>query len=211
MVVREESAYIISSEEQLREIIAPPREMVAKKEMHALDGHFRALIERSPFVLIASSDAAGNCDVSPKGDPAGFVQVLDDRTLVIPDRPGNGRADTLRNIIENPHVGLLFIVPGMSETVRVTGRARINVDPALLARLAVKGKLPKLAIEVSVESAFVHCAKCMIRSDLWEPSKWPDRSELPSMAQMMSDQIPGNYSVDDVQTLLDESYRERLY
>jgi uncharacterized protein len=202
---------VIKTEDQIRAIIGRPNERVIKKEIAHLEVHSRAFIERSPFVLIASSDAEGRLDVSPKGDPAGFVRVLDDRTLVIPDRPGNRRADTLLNILRNPRVGLLFLVPGKQETLRVNGRAKIVRDLAVREPLTVNGKLPDLAIVVSVEQVFLHCAKCVIRSKLWEPQAWPDQSGLASLAQAIVEQAQLSQSVEEVHALIENDKVARLY
>jgi uncharacterized protein len=202
---------VIATEDQIRAIIGRPNERVIKKEIAHLEVHSRAFIERSPFVLIASSDAEGRLDVSPKGDPAGFVRVLDDRTLVIPDRPGNRRADTLLNILRNPRVGLLFLVPGKQETLRVNGRAKIVRDLAVREPLTVNGKLPDLAIVVSVEQVFLHCAKCVIRSKLWEPQAWPDQSGLASLAQAIVEQAQLSQSVEEVHALIENDKVARLY
>jgi PPOX class probable FMN-dependent enzyme len=202
---------VIASEEALRDLIGPPLARSVKKEITRLDGHCRALIAKSPFVLVASCDAKGNCDVSPKGDPAGFVQVLDDETLAIPDRPGNRRADTFANVLQNPCVGLLFVIPGKLETLRVNGRARIVRDADLRARMAVAGKPPELALVVSVEQAFIHCGKCMIRSTLWEPASWPDASRLPSQAQCLLDHGRLDESVEAIEASIRENRLTRLY
>src|SRR5258708_34307465 len=176
---------VIDSEARLRELTGAPIPRSVQKEIAPLALHCRASIASSPFVLIASSDAAGRMDVSPKGDPPGFVQVLDDLTLAIPDRPGNRRADTYSNVLQNPGVGLIFLIPGKLETLRVNGRARIARDVALRERMAVKGKLPELALVVSVEQAFIHCGKCIIRSQLWDKGSWPKIDDLPSQAKCL--------------------------
>jgi uncharacterized protein len=202
---------IITTEEQIRALLGQPNERVLKKEIARLDLHSKALIAKSPFVLIASSDAEGRLDVSPKGDPAGFVHVLDDETLVIPDRLGNRRADTLINILHNPRVGLLFLVPGKQETLRVNGRATIVRDAKLREPLAVHGKLPELAIVVAVEQVFMHCAKCIIRSKLWEPQAWPDHSGLATLAQAIVDQARLDQPVEEVHALIENDKVTRLY
>src|SRR5215216_2814448 len=158
---------VVTSEDDLRVILAWPRQRTLDKTINELDEYCREHIARSPFLLIASCDAAGNMDVSPKGDQAGFVRVLDDRTLVIPDRPGNRRADTFSNILQNPGVALLFLVPGRRETLRVVGKAQIVRDEALRESMAMNGKAPELLLGVKVSEVFFHCAKCIIRSDLW--------------------------------------------
>jgi uncharacterized protein len=201
----------VTTEEQIRAILGQPNERVLKKEIARLDVHGKAFIAKSPFVLIASSDTEGALDVSPKGDPAGFVRILDDQTLAIPDRLGNRRADTLLNILRNPRVGLLFLIPGKQETLRVNGRALIVRDASVRETLAVNGKLPELAIIVSVEQVFMHCAKCVIRSKLWEPQAWPDRSGLASLAQAIVDQAQLSQSVQEIEALIENDKVERLY
>ena len=179
----------IDTPEALREVVGLPRDAAVRKDIAHIDAHLRAFIAKSPFLLLGTSSAAGNCDVSPKGDAPGFVHVLDEHTIVIPDRPGNQRADSLSNIVENPHVGLLFIVPGKDETLRVNGTAQLVRDADILDACAVGDKRPKLAIAVDVQEAFLHCARCFKRSKVWETDTWPARDELASMAQMMVDQL----------------------
>lgn len=202
---------IVASEAQLREVIGEPIARSVQKEITRLDVHCRALIASSPFVLIASSDASGRMDVSPKGDPPGFVQVLDEETLAIPDRPGNRRADTFSNVLQNPGIGLIFLIPGKLETLRVNGRARIVRDSALRERMAMKGKVPELALVVTVEQAFIHCGKCMIRSQLWEKSSWPALDELPSQAQCLVDHGKLRESVEEVQASIEKARKIGLY
>lgn len=202
---------VITTEAQLRAVMGHPNERVLKKEIARLDAHCRAFIARSPFVLIASSDTTGRLDVSPKGDPAGFVHVLDDQTLIIPDRLGNRRADTLLNILCNPGVGLLFLIPGKQETLRVNGRATIVRDVSMREPLAVNGKLPDLAIVVNVEQAFMHCAKCMIRSKLWQPSAWPDQIGLGTLAQAIVAQGGLRESVEEMHAIIENDKVTRLY
>ena len=203
---------LVTSEETLRALVGRPSELALKKQIAALDPHCRDFIAHAPFVLVATANAAGQCDVSPKGDAPGFVRVLDDRHLAIPDRPGNKRLDGMRNILENPHVGLIFLIPGRRETLRVNGRARVVRDEALLQRMAVHGKRPQLAIVVDVEECFLHCAKAFLRSRLWQPDQWPDDSAVAPMAQMLLDQTrPPGLTVEDLERNLEESYRTRLY
>lgn len=201
----------VTSEAQLREVMGAPSPRALKKEIVRLDAHCRALIGASPFVLIASCDAEGRMDVSPKGDPPGFVQVLDDWTIAIPDRPGNRRADTFRNILANPGVGLLFLIPGMVESLRLNGRACIVRDAALRERMAVAGKLPALALVVTVEQAFIHCGKCIIRSHLWDPAHWPQVAALPTQAQCLVDHAGLTESVEEVEASVQRNRREGLY
>ena len=204
-------AQVLASEAELREVIGPPMARSVKKEITRLDVHCRALIAASPFVLIASSDRSGRMDVSPKGDPPGFVHVLDDETLAIPDRPGNRRADTFSNVLQNAGVGLLFIIPGKLETLRVNGRARIVRDAPLRERMAVKDKVPELALVVTVEQAFIHCGKCMIRSRLWEAQSWPSDDALPSQAQCLIAHGRLAEGVEEVQASIELARQTRLY
>jgi PPOX class probable FMN-dependent enzyme len=204
-------AEIITSEHELRAVMGEPMPRSVQKEISYLDKNCLAFIAKSPFVLVASCDAQGRLDVSPKGDPAGFVQVLDERTLAIPDRPGNQRADTFSNVLQNPRVGLLFLIPGKQETLRVNGRAVIVRDLAVRERMAVRGKAPQLALVVSVEEAFIHCTKCMLRSHLWEREFWPDPAGVPSQARFLVDHAKLPESVEQVQASLDETRKTRLY
>jgi PPOX class probable FMN-dependent enzyme len=200
----------ITSLEQLREIIAPPNDLAVRKQISALDEHCRAFIERSPFLFLATSGARGDCDVSPKGDAPGFVQVIDDTTLAIPDRPGNNRLDSLTNILENPHAGVLFLIPGADWTLRVNGRATIVRDAHILERCAVGGKQPALAIAVEVEEAFLHCPKCVLRSNLWDSDSWSAKDDL-SFAQIARDHVKlQDVPVEVVQKALDKAH-ETLY
>jgi PPOX class probable FMN-dependent enzyme len=179
----------IESEAGLRELIPPPEPPAVHKAIDHLDAHCRDYIARSPFLVMASSDADGRCDASPKGGPPGFVHVLDDRRLAIPDYPGNRRLDSHTNILESGGVELLFLIPGMGETLRVRGRACLTRDPEVLAALDDAGKPPKLAIGVEVERAFLQCAKSLRRSRLWDPESWPEREELPRGARIFADHI----------------------
>jgi PPOX class probable FMN-dependent enzyme len=201
---------IVEDPEQLREIYGAPSERSLKKQLTRLDKHCRAFIARSPFLVIASSDPSGRCDASPKGDAPGFVQVLDDETLVIPDRLGNNRVDTIGNLLARPGVGLIFFVPGINETLRVNGWACVTTDPAVLEPLVVNGKVPRSGILVSAEEIYFHCGKALIRSDLWNPEKQLRRSEFPSLGQILADQI-GGISVEESERQTAESYRTRLY
>ena len=206
---------IVSSKQELRALYGEPNERAVLKCKSALDEHSRAFIAAAPFILLATSNAAGQCDVSPKGDKPGFVLVLDDTHLVIPDRPGNNRTDGLTNILENPHVGLIFLVPGRGDTLRVNGRAAIVRDEEILSRTAMHGKLPKVGIGVEVEEAYLHCPKAFLRSSLWDTSTWADAQKLPSFAQMLWDQVPnarlGATSVEQYTSDLAKRVRETLY
>jgi uncharacterized protein len=203
---------VVTTLEELRALMGEPSETALRKDIGRLDEHCRAFIARSPFVLVATSDATGRCDVSPKGDAPGFVHVLDERHLVIPDRPGNKRFDGIRNLLENPGIGLLFLLPRSEETLRVNGRAQIVRDPELLASFAVQGKTPQLAIAVEVQESFLHCAKCVKRSGLWDSSQWPDLSGLASPAQIFLDHAkPRDMTLEAFEQRLQEGYRKNLY
>ena len=202
----------VETEAELREIVGKPGALAVGKQLDRLDRHCRDFIALSPFVLVGTSDVSGRCDVSPRGDAPGFVAVLDDRTLVIPERPGNRRLDSLLNILETGAVGLLFLVPGFEETLRVNGRACAVRDADVLERTAAQGKRPLVAIGVEVEECFLHCAKAFKRSGLWRTDGWPERSALPSLGQMFRDQgaVPGASS-GELDRRIGESYAKRLY
>ena len=206
---------VVTSKQELRALYGEPSERAVLKCHSSLDEHSRAFIAASPFILLATSNGAGQCDVSPKGDAPGFVMVLDDRHLVVPDRPGNNRTDGLTNVLDNPHVGVIFLVPGRGDTLRVNGRASIIRDEEILSRLAVQGKLPKVALGIEVEEAYLHCPKAFIRSSLWDPSTWADPQKLPSFAQMLWDQVPtkheGAATVEAYTSDLEKRVRETLY
>jgi PPOX class probable FMN-dependent enzyme len=197
----------ITTLEQLREIIPEPNELARRKQISVIDEHCRAFIERSPFLFLATSNAAGDCDVSPKGDAPGFVQVLDEHTIAIPDRPGNNRLDSLTNILDNPHAAAIFIIPGAEWTLRVNGRATIVRDAHILERCAVNGKRPALAIAIEVEEAFLHCPKCMLRSKLWDSEEWTSKDDL-SFAQIARDHVKVDVPVEVVQKALDRAHEE---
>lgn len=176
--------HVVSSIEQLRSVIGEPAAVACAKVSDRLNHLTRSYVERAPFVLVASSDADGGCDVSPRGDPAGFVRILDDHTVLLPERPGNRIADTLTNIILNQHVGLLFLVPGATEMYRINGRATLTTDATLLAPCAVEGKVPKLGIVVEIEQAYTQCSKAILRSDLWNPERFVVQSDLPTNGEI---------------------------
>ena len=202
---------VIETREQFRSIMGEASDKVTRKSLAALDKHCGVFIGRAPFMLIASADAQGNTDVSPKGDPVGFVKILDEKTLAIPDRLGNKRADTIENILQNPHVGLLFLIPGKTETLRISGTALVVRDEALRDSMAVNGKSPDFAIVVTVEEAFFHCSKCMIRSKLWQTEHWPDLDGLPRLAQTMVDAGKLELSESELHEIVVNDKRERLY
>ena len=178
---------IVENEAELRKVMGKPNPVAVQKTIDFLDANCRTFIARSPYMLVASSDGQGAIDVSPKGDPAGFVHILDDHTLVIPERPGNQRADTFTNVLKHPHIGLIFLVPTRKETLRVSGRAQVIKDSALLQTMAIKGETPKLGLALHVERAFFHCGKSVARSGLWRADNWADANDLPSLAQIIFD------------------------
>ena len=205
----------IDEPERLRATLGKVHELASGKTLKKLDKYAKAYIARSPFLCIGTADANGKADVSPRGDPPGFVRVIDDGTLIIPDRPGNNRADTMLNIIANSKVGILFLIPGIDDTVRVNGRAEIIDDPAALAPAAVNGKAPKLGIRVKVEEVFFHCAKAFKRSKLWDPSTHEKRGFLPNLAHIVMEQIRhcevAQAESDAVEEQIQEEYRTKLY
>jgi uncharacterized protein len=202
----------ITTEDQLREVVPPPRAPHAwAKTIDHIDSYISDFIGRSPFALLATCDKAGHMDISPKGDPPGFVRVLDEKTLAIPDRPGNGRADSFRNIVENPRIGVYFLVPGRQETLRVSGGARLARDAWLLEEMAVKGKPAQLAVIVDVEEAFFHCAKCVVRSHLWDAEQWLDSADLPSVARALISEARIEASEETVTAALQKDIETRLY
>lgn len=200
----------MTTEEQLRAVIGAPVPRVAEKVRPRLDPIHRDWIAAARFVALATSDASGRCDVSPKGDPAGFVHVLDDQTLVVPERPGNRRVDGYVNVLANPHVGLLFLIPGRTDTLRVNGAARVVSDAPWFDDLVVKGHRPVLALEVAVEEVFFHCSKAFMRSALWRPESWePDA--VPSRARMAQLLERPDESLEDLEAYYGPRYADGLY
>jgi uncharacterized protein len=202
---------IITTEEELREILGHPSEIVTRKTINYIDGNCRSFIENSPFLTIATSDLNGNFDVSPKGDPSGFVKILNDKTLAIPDRPGNHKADTFTNILQNPNVGLIFLIPGVKETLRVNGKAKIVTDKSVLELLVCDGKVPSLAIIVEVKEAFMHCAKCMIRSKLWLKTDDTQTHTIPSLAKVLVEHGRLDISVEELDGMIKNDEKTNLY
>ena len=200
----------VTSTVELRGLYGEPMPNQVQKVIDHIDVHCRAWIQRSPFIVISSIDADGNMDISPKGDPAGFVKVLDSATLAIPDRLGNHRIDTFLNVLQNPSVAIVFIVPKRREVVRVSGLGSLARDPDLLAELSVNGKLPSIALIVRVKEAFFHCGKSMIRSGMWEPEKWGPIDGLPSYAQALKDHAATD-SLEFLQKLVHRNEKDRLY
>lgn len=204
--------HVVTSADQLRDLMGQANVGSLQKQTTYLTDDCVTFIARSPFLLLATSSKDGRCDVSPKGDPNGFVRVLDSTHLAIPDRPGNKRFDGLQNIVENPQIGLIFLVPGRHETLRVNGRAYITYDSDLLDSMPVQGKRPWFVIGVEIEECFLHCGKAFLRSKLWEPEAWPDLATVPTGGQLLSATRRGaNASVDDIDRGLVESYRTNMY
>jgi uncharacterized protein len=200
----------ISSEAELRELLGTPMPRAVTKERVRLHDRDKDWLAASPFCLVATSAADGTCDVSPKGDPPGFTLVLDDATIALPERPGNRRADGFRNILSNPHVGLIYLVPGRKETLRINGRARLIRDAPFFDDMIVKGHRPQLAIVVEIEQIFFHCMKAFLRSKLWEPESWrPD--DLPSHAQIVKSVQPCAESLEELEQYYGPQYVTRIY
>lgn len=200
----------LTTTQAVRAHYGAPHPLALSKELRQLDRHCRKFIAHAPFVVIATSDAQGRADATPRGDAAGFVAVLDDVTLLIPDRRGNNRVDAIMNIAENPHVGLLFMVPGMTETLRVNGRAAITIDSQLLATLAVEGKPPCAAIKVAIEEVYFQCGKALVRSELWNPEKHVPRGTFAPFGKILAEQSQIGYD-PSLEQALEEDYRTALY
>jgi hypothetical protein len=200
----------ISSEAELTELLGAPMPRAVTKERIRLHERDREWLAASPFCLVATSGADGTCDVSPKGDPPGFTLVLDDHTIAIPERPGNRRADGFRNILGNPHVGLIYLVPGRKETLRINGRARLIREAPFFEGMIVKGHRPQLAVVVEIEQIFFHCMKAFLRSRLWEPDAWqPDA--LPSHAQIVKSLQPCEETLEELENYYGPQYATRIY
>ncbi len=202
---------VITTRERLRELHGKPGPASSNKVIDHIDDICRRFIAACPFVMVATRGADGRLDLSPKGDPAGFVAILDEKTLAIPDRLGNNRLDTFENLLAYPEIGLLFIIPGNNDTLRVSGRGRMVRDDGLQSRLAVNGKAPNLVLVVSVEEAFMHCPKCMVRGKIWKPEAWPDRSDVPTLAEGFVAHAALARSVADMQAIIDNDGATRLY
>jgi len=214
-----EEKQFVTTLAELDAIVPPPSGGAAGKTMRRIERYARQFIGLSPFCCLSTSDGQGNADVTPRGDQPGFVRVLDETTLLVPERPGNNRMDSLRNIIQNPSLGLLFLIPGFEDTLRVNGRGRVTKDPKVLADSAVDGKLPKFGVLVSVDEAFFHCAKAFRRSRLWDPTAQLPRNTMPTLARMIMDQmaevaqenLPEQAEVSAVDAEIEEDYRTQLY
>lgn len=201
----------IDTEDALRAHYPAQSKIVRLKCLSAIDEHIARFISLSPFLVIGSSHPESGTDVSPRGDAPGFAQVVDANTVMIPDRPGNNRLDTLSNMMANPEVGLIFFIPGVEETARLNGRAAMVTDAEKLSQFEVNGKAPRAAILVDVREAYLHCAKALKRSKLWEEDYRIDRAELPTLGRMVSDQINGEISVEDAEAGVETSYRDRMW
>ncbi len=202
--------HLVTSMEQLQSLYGERMPASVIKEIDHINAHYRALIEAAPFVAIATCGPEG-LDCSPKGDPAGFIRILDDKTLAIPDRPGNNRIDGFRNIVRDPRIALLFLIPGVGETLRVNGRASISVDPELMASFAINGKLPRCVLIVHVESAYFHCSKAIVRSKLWDEATKIDRKSLPSTGSIVAELSKGKLGGEAYDREMPERIKAQLY
>jgi uncharacterized protein len=203
------TAEVVENEAALRALLGEPSALVCAKASDRLNALTRQFIERAPFVCLATSDRDGNCDVSPRGDPAGFVRILDERTLLLPERPGNRLADSLRNILSNPHIGLLFVIPGIGDSFRVNGRAILTTDATLLAPSTLEGKAPQLGILVDIDTAYTQCSKAFLRSHLWDSSRFVAREELPSNGEILRALQGETFDAADYDAARDARYARR--
>jgi uncharacterized protein len=204
--------HAIGNENALRGLYGTPMELALLKQLDRLDRHCRNFLAHAPFCVIASTRAGKGTDVSPRGDAPGFARVLDDYTIAIPDRPGNNRLDTMSNIVADAEVGLLFFIPGIDETLRINGTARLSQEPALLADAAVNGREPRLVILVTVKEAFLHCGKALKRSKLWHDDYRVDKKSFPSLGRMIIEQTkPTNVTVEQADEVVEDGYRNNLY
>lgn len=201
----------IGSEDGLRELYEMPDWLVSRKEIDHLDKHCKNYLRLCRFVLIASTDASGRTDVTPRGGPPGFISVLDDRLLAIPDATGNKRLDTFRNVVQTGRAGLLLLLAGRGQTLRVNGRACVSADPDLLASLTPVGKPPRAALVLAVEEVFTHCPKAFVRSGLWDPTTWPAEDEQPRPAVMLRDHVgEPSFTVEQAEQRMVDSVKNRL-
>ncbi|MCM3633685.1 MULTISPECIES: pyridoxamine 5'-phosphate oxidase family protein [Paenibacillus] len=207
---------VIETFEEFNELqaeLGQPSNVVSNKVIHSLESTSKDFISNSPFIVIATSDGKGRCDASPRGDRPGFVHIIDEKHLFIPERPGNRKMDSIQNILQNPHIGIIFIIPGMDETFRVNGRACISRDEALLSKTAVNGKLPKMGIGVEIEECYMHCGKAFKRSGLWDAEQWLPKNELPSASKIIAAHVSEKMQVtaDQIEKSLEDTYKNRLY
>lgn len=207
--------FLVETEESLRNLYGETHALAVKKCLPSLDNYCREYISRSPFICLSTQHANGTADVSPRGDPAGFVHILDSNTIAIPDRPGNNRLDSLSNIISNPSVGLLFLIPGFDDTLRINGRAFLSRDPKLLETMSVRNRVPALSVVVEIREVFLHCAKAFRRAKLWQPESLQDRQQLPSLATIVTEQISGEALTESEATRLgnelEDEYKSTMY
>lgn len=199
---------VLSDDAALRRVYSAPAQSNLDKEVGFLDRHCRDFIAHSPFAVLGTTDGSGRVDTSPKGGPPGFASVLDDRRLAIPDMNGNNRIDSMRNIVRCPSVSLLFLIPGIGETLRVVGRAAVSTDPSVLERCHIDTLVPNVAVVVEVTTAYIHCAKALRRSGLWDPARWPDTDDMATPACIFRDHMRLTESPAEVQEFLDEAYAE---
>jgi hypothetical protein len=202
---------VVTTRERLRELNRLPSHRASNKVIGYIDDICRRFIAASPFVIVATRGADGRLDLSPKGDPPGFVAILDQKTLAIPDRLGNNRLDTFENLLVHPEVGLFFVIPGNGDTLRVSGTGQIVRDRTLQARLAMNGKDPNLVLIIVVDEVFLHCPKCIVRSRLWQPEQWPDRTDVPTLAEAMVAHGALSETVAEMQAIIDNDGAKRLY
>jgi PPOX class probable FMN-dependent enzyme len=201
---------MLTTIDELEAHYGQPSERAVKKEIAYVNDDYRRFIELSPFVVLSTAGPEG-LDCSPRGDAPGFVRIIDERTLALPDRPGNNRVDSLRNVVVQPHVGLLFLVPGVGETLRVNGRGRVENDPALLADFAVDGKPPRAVLMIDVDAVYFHCSKAMVRSNLWDAERYVERSRLPSAGEMLRRVSGDTFDAHAYDTDLPERIKKTLY
>ncbi|MEM1416675.1 MAG: pyridoxamine 5'-phosphate oxidase family protein [Myxococcota bacterium] len=204
------SPHVVRDAAELRAILGEPSARAAGKDRRSLHAMDRRWLAHSPFCLVATADAAGRCDVSPKGDPPGFVHVIDDAHIALPERPGNKRADGFHNVLGNPHVGLIFLIPGRSDTLRIEGKARIVRDGDYFDAFVVNGHRPKLALEVAIETLFYHCAKAFMRSRLWAPDAWTPEA-MPSRAEIVKAIEAPATSLEELEAHYGPAYAKGLY
>jgi PPOX class probable FMN-dependent enzyme len=201
----------ITSVDELRQIYRQPGGPALKKEHASITDNDRAFLAHAPLVVISTADADGRCDASPKGGPPGFVRVLDDGSVAIPDLSGNNRLDSIQNLVANPRVALLFLLPGVEETLRVNGVARITTDDVVLDACTVNGARPKVAIVVDPDEVYIHCGKALRRSSLWEPAAWPDTTDMPTVACMLRDEVAPDVDAAVIEQALEDGYRKTLW
>jgi len=202
---------VVGSIDEIREIVGEPPPPVVEKVIDHIDEVSRRIIEKSPFIVLASADENGYPDISPKGDPIGFVKVLNEKYLAIPDRPGNRRVDTFTNLLRNPYLAVIFLIPGKGETLRVTGECRIVRDQALREQMAVNGRVPELATVIHVERVLIHCPKCMMRSKMWKPEAWPDASKTANIGEAMIAHAHLETTPEELEAFAEKDGLTRLY